>query len=144
MPGLVLLDGDDVLFLPSFAPAVVTVRPGKLKASSPKMIEGRNMCLDGDEKNVSVPGCVYITPQYSIPGTGTLKVVALGPDHRAALTKVLGKAALLKGGNFTAVFEVLSPAQQPPRGPGSPIPDPTRSYTGAGMFGTTNNWLHVT
>jgi len=45
---------------------------------------------------------------------------------------------LLKGGNFTASFEVQSPAQQPPPGPGSPIPDATPKYSGSGMFITTN------
>jgi hypothetical protein len=80
-----------------------------------------------------------MTPQYSIPGTGTLKISALASDQKAKKTKTGGKAVLLKGGTFTAKFEVQSPAKQPPPGPGSPIPDATPQYSGKGMFVTTNS-----
>ena len=79
-----------------------------------------------------------MTPQYSIPGTGTLKIDSLASDQKAAKTNSGGKAVLLKGGSFTAKFEVQSPAQQPPPGPGSPIPDASPQYSGNGMFITTN------
>jgi hypothetical protein len=81
---------------------------------------------------------MYTTPQYSIPGTGTLHIQQLAGNQKAQKTRSGGKPVLLKGGNFTAIFEVQSPAQQPPPGPGSPIPDLTRSYTGSGLFITTN------
>jgi hypothetical protein len=45
---------------------------------------------------------------------------------------------LLKGGSFTARFEVQNPAKQPPAGPGAPIPDATPEYSGSGVFVTTN------
>ena len=79
-----------------------------------------------------------MTPQYSIPGTGTLKIAALDSSQKATKTKTGGKAVLLKGGNFTAKFEVQSPAKQPPPGPGAPIPDPTPQYSGKGRFLTNN------
>jgi hypothetical protein len=79
-----------------------------------------------------------MTPQYSIPGTGTLKIAALAPNQKALKTRTGGKAALLKGGTFTARFEVQVPAKQPPPGPGPPIPDATPQYSGSGMFVTTN------
>ena len=73
------------------------------------------MCVDGDEKKVEVAGCsYYMTPQYPIPGTGTLKIAALAGNQKATKTSTGGKAVLLKGGNFTASFEVQSPAKQPP------------------------------
>jgi len=56
----------------------------------------------------------------------------------STLAQTGGKAVLLKGGQFTAVFEVQSPAQQPPPGPGSPIPDSMTKYSGNGSFQTTN------
>ncbi|HEX3349526.1 MAG TPA: hypothetical protein VHS58_15625 [Acetobacteraceae bacterium] len=138
MSDKVLVNGDTVMFLPNFGAAVVVVRPGQLKASGPAKIGGKKICVDGDESQVSVPGCVYMTPQYSIPGTGTLKIQALAANQRARTEKTGGKALLLKGANFTAVFEVQSPAQQPPPGPGSPVPDATPKYTGSGMFVPTN------
>jgi hypothetical protein len=139
MPDFILIEGDKANFLPSFGAAIVVVQPGDLKGSGPATLNGKKICVAGDEKDVSVPGCMYMTPQYSIPGTGTLKISALAGDQKAKKTKTGGKAVLLKGGTFTAKFEVQSPAQQPPPGPGSPIPDSTSEYSGKGMFITTNS-----
>lgn len=138
MPDYVLLDGDKANFMPAFGAAIVMVKPGDLKGSGPATLNGKKLCIDGDEKSVSVPGCVYMTPQYSIPGTGTLKIAALAANQKAQKTKTGGKAVLLKGGNFTAKFEVQNPAKQPPPGPGAPIPDATPQYSGNGTFITTN------
>ena len=138
MPDFILLDGDIVNFIPAFGAAVVVVQPGTLSGSGPATLNGKNICVDGDEKNVSVPGCMYIAGPYVIPGTGTLKIDALAGDQVATKTNTGGKAVLLKGSQFTAKFEVQSPAQQPPPGPGSPIPDATPQYAGNGMFVTTN------
>jgi hypothetical protein len=136
MSDFVLIDGDMVSFLPSFGAAIVVVRPGTLKGSGPATLNGKKMSVEGDEKDVSVPGCTYITPQYSIPGTGTLKIAALAGNQKASKTQTGGKAVLLKGGNFTAKFEVQNPAKQP-QVP-APIPDATLEYSGNGSFITTN------
>lgn len=138
MPDYILIHGDLVNFMPNFTPATVVVQPGQMKASGESTLNGKKVCVDGDETKVSVPGCMYFTPVYSIPGTGTLKIAALAANQKAKKTKTGGKPVLLKGGNFTAKFEVQSPAQQPPPGPGSPIPDPTPQYSGQGSFVTTN------
>jgi len=137
MSDYVLIDGDVVLFMPSFGAAVVTPQPGTLKGSGPGTVNGKKICVDGDEKNVAVPGCIYMTPQYCIPGVGTLKVDALASNQKATKTQTGGKAVLLKGGTFTAKFEVQSPAQQPT--PAGPIPDASPQYGGGtGMFNTLN------
>lgn len=143
MPDFVLIEGDKATFMPAFGAAVVVVKPGDLKASGPATFNGKKICVDGDETKVSVPGCTYMTPQYSIPGTGTLKIAALAGNQKASKSKTGGKAVLLKGGTFTAKFEVQSPAQQPPPGPGSPIPDATPQYSGSGVFVTTNTKLRA-
>ncbi|NOY85293.1 MAG: hypothetical protein GXO96_10845 [Nitrospirae bacterium] len=130
----ILMDGDMAMFLPAFGAAVVVVQPGTLTGSGPGTIEGNTICVEGDEADVSVPGVMYMTPQYSIPGTGTLKIEALAGDQVATKTNTGGVAVMLKGGNFTAKFEVQSPAMQPPPGPGGPIPDSSPSYDGEGMF----------
>jgi len=137
MGDFILMDGDTALFMPSFGAAVVVVQPGTLQGSGPATLNGKSICVDGDEKNVSVPGVVYMTPQYSIPGTGTLKIDALAGDQKATKTNTGGKAVLLKGGNFTAKFEVQSPAKQPVPS-SSPIPDASPQYSGQGMFMTMN------
>lgn len=137
MSDFILIDGDQAQFMPSFGAAVVMVQPGQLQGSGPATLNGKPVCIDGDEKNVSVPGCTYMTPQYSIPGTGTLKIESLASDQKAEKTLSGDKPVLLKGSTFTATFEVQSPAQQPTPG-GPPIPDATPQYSGSGMFITTN------
>lgn len=138
MSDFILMHGDQVIFMPAFTPAIVIVQPGKLEGSGPATIGGKKICVAGDESKVAVAGCSYMTPQYSIPGTGTLKIAALAGNQKATKTRTGAKVVLLKGGSFTAKFEVQSPAQQPPPGPGSPIPDATAQYSGKGMFVTTN------
>lgn len=140
MTDFILIDGDQATFLPNFGVAIVTVQPGKLKASGPATLSGKKLCIDGDEGSVSVPGCPYTTAQHTIPGTGTITISQLGGDQKAQKTQSGGKLVLLKGSTFTAQFEVESPAQQPPPAPGSPIPDapPKKKYTGSGSFTTTN------
>lgn len=140
MTDFILADGDTAMFLPTFGVAVVIVRPGILKGSGPATLGGKKLCVDGDEKKLTVPGCTYMTPQYSIPGLGTLSIESLAPNQKATKTQTGGKAVLLKGTQFTAKFEVMTPAMQPPAPPAipSPVPDAMRSYTGMGMFITTN------
>lgn len=143
MSDWILIDGDMAVFQPNFGAAVVVPQPGKLKGSGPATQGGKKICVAGDEKNVAVQGCMYMTPQYSIPGTGTLKIDALAGNQQAGKTKSDGKAMLLKGGSFTAKFEVQSPAQQPT--PSGPVPDATPLYSGgSGMFATTNTKFRAT
>lgn len=136
MADFIVLDGDTVQFLPTFGAAVVVVQPGTMQGSGPATLDGKTVCVEGDEQNVSVPGCMYITPQYSIPGTGTLAIDSLAGDQVAGKTQTGDTPVMLKGGQFTAKFEVQSPAQQPTSGP--PVPDATPSYSGNGIFVTSN------
>ena len=143
MADFVLLENDIANFLPTFGVATVVVQPGTLKASGPATIGGKKMCVEGDESQVEVMGCAYVAPPHTIPGTGTLKIAALGGDQKATKTKTGGKAVLLKGSQFDAKFEVQSPAQPPP-GPGSPPPDTTKQYSGKGTFTTFNMKVQAT
>ncbi len=138
MSDAILVTGDMAMFQPSFGAATVVVAPGTLSGSARAMIGGVPACVKGDEALVMVPGCMYQTPVYSIPGVGMLSIESLAGDQVAQKTKSGGKPVLLKGGNFNAKFQVMVPAMQPPPGPGSPIPDATPSYSGQGSFVTTN------
>ncbi len=137
MSDFILIDGDIAMFIPAFGAAVVVVQPGTLTASGPATVNGKKMCIDGDESSVEVPGCMYISGGFVIPGTGTLKISALAGNQVAKHTNTGGTAVMLKGAQFTAKFEVQSPAQQPAP-PGPPVPDAAPSYTGNGLFITTN------
>ncbi len=136
MADFILIEGDKAMFMPTFGPATVVVKPGDLKGSGPATIGGKKICVAGDETKVSVPGCMYISPPFVIPGTGTLKINSLAPNQKAQKTKTGGKQVLLKGGNFIAKFEVQNPAKQPT--PGGPVPDAAPQYVGQGSFITTN------
>ncbi len=138
MGDFIIITGDKAMFIPAFGAAIVVVQPGTMEGSGKLTLNGKKVCVDGDESKVEVPGCTYMTPQYSIPGSGTLKIDALAGNQLAKHTTTEGKAVLLKGAMFTAKFEVQSPAQQPPPGPGGPIPDSSPNYSGNGMFVTTN------
>ena len=137
MPDFILIDGDKATFMPAFGAAIVVVQPGSLKGSGPATLNGKKICVEGDEKSVEVSGCSYIAGSFSIPGTGTLKISALAGNQKASNTRTGGKVVLLKGGQFTAKFEVTNQAKMPSP-PGPPVPDPTPQYLGQGMFTTTN------
>lgn len=136
MADFILMTGDKAMFNPNFGQAIVTVRPGDLIGTSKDKINGKLVCVDGDEKKVIVPGCTYMTPQYSIPGMGMLFIESLAGNQKAQKTKSSGKPVLLKGGQFQAKFTVLVPAQQPSAP--SPIPDATPQYSGNGTFLSMN------
>ncbi|NET44176.1 hypothetical protein [Okeania sp. SIO2B3] len=145
MSRFILIDGDKANFIPVFGKAIVTVRPGRLKASGRSTLKGKKICVDGDEKKLSVCGCMYISPPYVIPGTGTLKIASLGIDQKARKTYSGRKKVLLKGSIFIAKFKVQSPAIKPPTAPGEPpTPDPMRQYSGMGTFSTINTKWQAT
>ncbi len=89
MSDFILINGDKANFTPAFGSATVVVQPGTLSGKGKTTLKGKKICIDGDEKNVSVPGCAYITPIHSIPGTGTLKINALGGDQKAKKQKAV-------------------------------------------------------
>lgn len=138
MADFILVTGDTVMFNPAFGPATIVPVPGVLSGSGRSNVGGKPVCVEGDEKNVIVTGVTYMSPVYSIPGVGMLKIDALGGDQKATKTKSGGKAVLLKGSTFTAKLQVMTPAQQPPPGPGPPTPDAMTEYSGTGTFVTTN------
>lgn len=136
MTDIVITDGDQAVFTPAFGAAIVVVRPGRLTGSGKSTLSGKKICVEGDEKKLEVPGCAYVTPQFIIPGTGTLKIAALGADQLTKKSKNEGKAILLKGSVFTAVFEVQNPAKDPSSPP--PKPDPVPKYSGTGQLVSFN------
>lgn len=138
MPDQIIISGDLVIFMPSFGAAIVSVLPGEMSGTGKSTVNGKKICLEGDEKSLEVPNCLYNTLQFTIPGMGTLKIDKLDGDQMTKTAKDTGKPIILKGGQFTAKFEVLSPALDPTVAPAPPKPDTTSSYAGQGSFITTN------
>ncbi|MFM2376233.1 MAG: hypothetical protein RLZZ165_1330 [Bacteroidota bacterium] len=135
MSDSILITGDQAMFEPAFGAAMVAVQPGDLKGSGPHTANGKPICILGDEKKVMVSGCSYISGAFSVPGVGTIKIQSLMPDQQTMKSTLKGKAILMKGMKFIAVFQVTAPAQMPP--PAS-TPDPVVMYPGQGSFITTN------
>ncbi len=131
----ILISGDQAIFIPTFGKAMVVVRPGILTGTGRAKVQGRNICLEGDEKTATVIGCPYTSPPFVTPGAGTLSIQSLAPNQRARRVKSKGKSVLLKGITFIAKFQVLLPATQPTI---PPKPDLTLQYSGMGTFMNTN------
>ena len=143
MSDLIIVDGDTVNFLPTYGAAVVVPIPTTIMGTASKTkVTGKPACLEGDEKNVQSPGCMYVAGGYVIPGTGTLKIDKLNGDQLTTRTVIESKKAILHGSMFDAVFEVQSPAQMPTSG--GPVPDSTPKYSGGkGMFVPSNTKVHA-
>ncbi|MBT9314476.1 hypothetical protein [Leptothoe spongobia] len=135
MADFILIDGDTVKFNPAFALATVSVQDGSMTGGGKSTLNGSAICIEGDETNVSVPGCSYTMGSFTTPGTGTLKIDGLGADQTTTKTKSGGKPILLKGSLFTAKLEVQQPAVDPSTG----ASDPNPQYPGNGTFETTND-----
>ncbi|NEO87356.1 MAG: hypothetical protein F6J87_24325 [Spirulina sp. SIO3F2] len=138
MSDFILIDGDTAKFLQAtFLPADIAVRDGQLTASGKGNLEGKAVCIEGDEATVIVQGCAYSTPSFStVKGVGLLKIKALNSDQIATKTTNRETAVLLKGGLFDAEFKVIVPAQQLV---GVALqPDAQMTYAGKGQFETTN------
>ncbi|MFK7787443.1 MAG: hypothetical protein AB8B56_20130 [Crocinitomicaceae bacterium] len=139
---IIIMDGDQVSFIPAFVGALVSVQPGKITASGETTIKGKKVCIEGDEKSVVVTGCAYMTPQLPVPGSGTLKIQALGGDQITKKIKSGNKGVIVRGSTFDAVFEVIQPATLPGT---PPVLDAVNAkYSGEGMFISSNVKIQAT
>ena len=141
MSDFIIVDGDMVMFQPTFSPAIVVPQPGIIKGSGKCNGVKRKVCVVGDEGQVQVPGCPYISGPFSIPGVGTIKIQALAGNQQASKTKSGDKKVILKGQFFEAIFEVMTPAMMPP--PVSTA-DSMKKYPGKGMFINSNMTIKAT
>lgn len=126
------------MFKPAFTTAMLVPAaptPGPITGSGQATVNGAMVCVQGDEASVQVP-VMYISPPFTIPGSGKLTIASLGPDQIAQQTSYVSKPAILKGSTFTALLSVVAPATQST--PGGPVPDPTPTYMGTGQFVTSN------
>lgn len=137
---LVITEGDEVTFLPNFGAAIVSVKPGKMEASGETTIKGKKVCVEGDEKNIEITGCSYISGAF-VDGKGTLTIKNLVPNQVAQKATSGGKSIILKGALFIAQFDVTSPAKMPPP---ANTPDPVPIYIGMGKLQPGNNKIKAT
>lgn len=132
MGDYILMEGDQAFFDQTFGDAVVVVLPGTMIATGPTTINGKKICVQGDESKVMVLGCSYSVTGF-MGGVGTLKIAGVPNGHVAEKTSVGGKKVLMVGGKFDAAFEVTILAKD-----SKGVPHGKTSFTGTGHFETTN------
>ncbi len=139
---LIIMDGDTVQFSTIGAITLLPPMPTTvIEGSGKTTINGKKVCVEGDEKKVEIANCSYTIPPFTIPGSGTLKINSLAPNQLTQKSKSGNKSLILKGELFTAIFEVKSPAKQPP-----PVnmPDPLPMHIGTGELIPSNNKIKAT
>ncbi|MFT3767557.1 MAG: hypothetical protein QM820_19045 [Minicystis sp.] len=99
-------------------------------------IKGKPVCVQGDESvSIFLPGLMYKAGSFSNPaGAGLVRYLSLAPDQVSKRVSVNGKKVMLKGSQFKALFQGMSPAMQPTAT--GPMPDPmvAKPRTGQGTI----------
>ncbi|MDC9621310.1 hypothetical protein PSI22_06590 [Xenorhabdus sp. XENO-7] len=142
MSEAIVVDGDMLQFDPSFGNRQVMVpNPGKISGTGHAQVNGKKVCILGDERQVRV-SATYITATHTTPGKGTITISALDTSQQA-LQCTSGAALIIKGQKFTALFMPESPAINN-TGP-TPQPDPNypSPSSGKGSFITQQNFATV-
>lgn len=113
MSNRVVIDGDALTFNPQLGAITITPPPQpQIRGSGEASIEGKKICIVGDEKQVSFT-VDYIKPPFvASPGKGTLTIKALASDQQAAFATAPAKIIVV-GSQFTTQFQPTKPAQDP-------------------------------
>ena len=132
-----LITGDLAVFPTTFGAAVISPMTAPIVGTGKASVDGKAVCVAGDEASVVVASCPYTAGAYSVPGTAMLTIESLVTDQSSQGVRSGAKAALLARSKFVAKLQVLVGAQLPPATP-PPPPDSTPSYTGEGEFQGSN------
>ncbi|OQS37540.1 hypothetical protein [Chromobacterium haemolyticum] len=121
---IVIVDKDLLQFKPMFGNRkVIPTGAALIRGSALPTVQGRKVCLAGDEKKVQI-NAIYTTPTHTIPGAGVITISSLMPNQQA-LHVNSGAAWLLKGQQFIAQFRPTKPAQMPPPANTPDVLDPS-------------------
>ena len=142
MPDFIIRTGDMIkVTIPKPAVIPLLEAPSPLQGSSTSVtVAGAPACLLGDELPLALREPLpYTAPPFTNPGTGKLTLKLL-PGNQTLRAKN-GKAILIKGQKFAAVFTVQTPATQTT--PGGPVPDPVLAKPGTAEFITANETVQA-
>jgi hypothetical protein len=137
MSNIVVIDGDVLTFNPQFGAITITppLQP-RISGSGEASIEGKKICIVGDEKQVSFT-VDYIKPPFvASPGKGTLTIKALASDQQAAFAAAQAPMILV-GSHFTTQFQPTIPAQDPQGKPDTNL----NAVTGVGTFNNSHSFV---
>lgn len=122
MAEFIIIDGDIATFSVTFGSRTVVSVPGAITGSGDATINGKAVCIEGDEDSLNVKGVPYTDGAFSIPGTGNITLKkATGVDGVSSK-----KPVLTAGKSYDAEFTVTQPAKQPGV---PPVDDPNASPT---------------
>ncbi len=83
MSDFLLINADKAIFELNQGDAIMLGPvPGPITASGPPGLDGKKLCLEGDESSVSV-SCQYMTPKFTTPGSGKLTIANLNGNQIA-------------------------------------------------------------
>ncbi|WP_340608606.1 hypothetical protein [Xenorhabdus bharatensis] len=140
MSGAIVTDGDTLQFEPQFGYRQVKVTiPGKISGTGHAQVNGKKVCILGDEKRVTV-SATYTTITHMTPGMGTLTISMLDASQ-LALQCTSGAILMIKGKKFMAMFTPKVPAMNNTVIP--PQPDIMVPTLGTGSFITQQNFATV-
>ncbi|OKB66603.1 hypothetical protein BHU62_12100 [Serratia marcescens] len=130
MSNRVVIDGDALKFIPKFGAITITPPPQpRISGSGEAGIEGKKICIVGDEKQVSFT-VDYIKPPFvASPGKGTLTIKQLASDQQAEFATAPAPMIVV-GSQFTTQFQPTAPAQDPQGKPDTDL----SPVTGVGTF----------
>ena len=133
----IILDGDQAVFSPLFGAAIVTVPPGIMVGTGETTINGKKVCIEGDEESLEITKCPYMSPPFVAVGFGTVKIKKLDKGQLTEKVKSGDNKIIIRGIVFTAEFTVDTgkEAKMPPP---ANTPDTTLKYMGRGQFIPTN------
>lgn len=138
MSGFVLIDGCAIVFDPMFGQRNVTLlAPASLQGNGAATVDGRRMCVVGDEKRMQWPA-QYVIPGYT-PGSGMLSIETLDASQMAPCA-TSGSPLILQGRQFVARFTPTVPAvmSSPPN-----TPDPVAPSMGRGRFVPSQTYVRA-
>jgi len=133
----IILDGDEVEFS---LPDILVTEKTTIKASGKTTVNGKKVCVQGDEESIEIPNCSYISGPF-LNGKGTLTVKKLVPAQLTQKARSGNKPMILRGKPFIAQFKVTTKAMQPPP---ANTPDPVPFYIGIGKFIPGNEKIKAT
>ncbi|BEM56391.1 hypothetical protein SME22J_02520 [Serratia marcescens] len=130
MSNLVVIDGDALTFNPQLGAITITPPPQpRISGSGEASIEGKKVCIVGDEKQVSFT-VDYIKPPFvASTGKGTLTIKQLASDQRAEFATATAPMIVV-GSQFTTQFQPTKPAQDLQGNPDTDL----KAVTGVGTF----------
>ncbi|MDE1465038.1 hypothetical protein [Spartinivicinus poritis] len=114
----------------------VKLPPAQIKActQSTMFVDGKLVCVVGDEKKVSI-ACTYSIPSHPSPGEGTVTILSLDDNQNSSKTWIEKNQVILRGTTFQALLTPKPPGSKA-KNPAIPLPSPLNEDPSPWQLGT--------